>query len=602
MSVLKRYNNGKWETIIPSPNIQQAEEINNYSNVFGASVKSALNTLNDRTNSLESEITALNSGSVTVSDEIITEKVNDWLAANPSATTTVEDHSLTLNKFALGELGYVTPEQFGAVGDGMTDDTEAIQNAINTHLPVVFKEGATYIVISFTLYNGCKLYGNGATLMRPNLKEAPYNYTENQINSLRMFQITRAALGLNEFDLQVEFRDLTIDLNAFTMWSPSDPKPYRLEQGVCIFCNTNSEYHHVKLLVNNCTFKNNYASNIAVQNYCDITITNCKSINCFKGICTVVGDGNNIYIDNCLCKSDYDFTAFWYEPNDYVLLKNSVVNITNCTFLGQLQGITSRYGTFNIANTYIESTYIYFVSKIYTNCTIESTKMVIIGENPIKVRGYGYVSMNNCTITSKYDENSSSYLGLGISLKQSTSKDFYTTLNINNCIFENLKRGVTIDSSSGKFKIFINNSIFKNITEAAFGPTPPNQGASFEYFCISNCTFDITGYLYYHNGGSEQTCSPIFNGGNDIINPSNLGLYFTKFHKPIFKNEIWSVPVPVTVYGTGNIGKIIGLGKRTTYIETPPTFTALNDIDYAKLTVSPYTEYRYSGNAWNEIT
>lgn len=57
-------------------------------------------------------------------------QIDKWLDEHPEATTTVQDYSLTIDKMVIGTLGYVTPEMFGAVGNGETDDTNAFKEAI----------------------------------------------------------------------------------------------------------------------------------------------------------------------------------------------------------------------------------------------------------------------------------------------------------------------------------------------------------------------------------------------------------------------------------------------------------------------------------------
>lgn len=90
--------------------------------------------------------------------------INAWLTAHPEATTTVQDGSLTLTKFRGGELPFVTPEQFGAVGNGVVDDTAAITAAFNSGFPVALIKGKNYYVTSIEVTTPLLVYGNGATI------------------------------------------------------------------------------------------------------------------------------------------------------------------------------------------------------------------------------------------------------------------------------------------------------------------------------------------------------------------------------------------------------------------------------------------------------
>lgn len=82
-------------------------------------------------------------------DEQTNSAVTSWLNQHPEATTTVQDGSIEeikINKNFLPWIkkDYVTPEMFGGVGDGATDDTDAIQNAINSGCNVFLNSNKIY--------------------------------------------------------------------------------------------------------------------------------------------------------------------------------------------------------------------------------------------------------------------------------------------------------------------------------------------------------------------------------------------------------------------------------------------------------------------------
>lgn len=70
---------------------------------------------------------------------------------------------LLLNPFILLASSYVTPEQFGARGDGIIDDTKAISLALKDGRPIIFHR--EYSVHSLIIPSGHKLIGReGAKL------------------------------------------------------------------------------------------------------------------------------------------------------------------------------------------------------------------------------------------------------------------------------------------------------------------------------------------------------------------------------------------------------------------------------------------------------
>ena len=89
---------------------------------------------------------------------------NEWLDNHPEATSTVQDSSLTEAKFTddlkLHTIkDYATPQMYGAKADGVTDDTEAIQNCISENRYIFFPEGTYRITKPLNLPEGRTLFG-----------------------------------------------------------------------------------------------------------------------------------------------------------------------------------------------------------------------------------------------------------------------------------------------------------------------------------------------------------------------------------------------------------------------------------------------------------
>lgn len=101
---------------------------------------------------------------------VIENAVSDWLDEHPDATTTVEDGSITEAKLATALVpslknGYVTPEMFGAVGDGVADDTQAIKDMFASGSKAYLFDKQLYKVTGgIEVNNACNIFFTETTL------------------------------------------------------------------------------------------------------------------------------------------------------------------------------------------------------------------------------------------------------------------------------------------------------------------------------------------------------------------------------------------------------------------------------------------------------
>lgn len=104
-------------------------------------------------------------------DEQTNNAVINWLNEHPEATTTVQDGAITEPKISSSFLpyiknDYVTPEMFGAKGDGVADDTEAIQKSIvfcgNNKRLLYIPSGVYLISDTLTIPKSIAILGSSA--------------------------------------------------------------------------------------------------------------------------------------------------------------------------------------------------------------------------------------------------------------------------------------------------------------------------------------------------------------------------------------------------------------------------------------------------------
>ena len=159
---------------------------------------------------LKGDLDTLNQGGLNLKEDFIAQQVNEWLDGHPEATTTVQDGSIEeikINKNFLPWIkkDYVTPEMFGAVGDGVTDDTEALQSAFDSGAKVVILLAKHNYKVSkqLNITNSLTLTSNGRmtcvyALWNPHL-EFPTIITDNSFEGDNVLYITAPNVYLSHF-------------------------------------------------------------------------------------------------------------------------------------------------------------------------------------------------------------------------------------------------------------------------------------------------------------------------------------------------------------------------------------------------------------------
>lgn len=317
------------------------------------------------------------------------------LSSNAITTVKIANNAVTSSKVA-NSVTIVNAEIFGAVGDGVTDDTAAIQAALNTAKYVALTPGKTYVA------NALEAPGDGALLCtggRATIK----------------VPLSAGSLGYGMLIRQDNFILDGINFDG------SDPGPYNIPSpvttyrvGVSVGHTFGTAFQVKNITVQNCDIYNfsyagfyggqtqlgyifgkrcdiqnvncynNYVGIFLTQRFEYMQMTNCYGYDCFAGL--VVQGGNNKFT-SCSFENNRDNCQLNPGEND------SHGGFVNCSFNHALsRGLWAFNSTLGMSFT---SCYFWYGPIVLEGCIGVQIRNSQIVASPITVVNGGVNSIDD---------------------------------------------------------------------------------------------------------------------------------------------------------------------------------------------------------------
>lgn len=277
----------------------------------------------------------------------------------------IPNQSVDYTKIENGTLGFVTPEMFGAIGDGVNDDTNAFIECLN-YKNIQLYGSKTYLIDGvLQISDNTILNGNNATLKFINV-----------VTDIDQQDIDGSCIIINGNNVTIKDLNCISDLNwikrPFT-WDPDFSTWYnlRVKTKAC-FLLTNVGYLKIE---NVCCI--GFRNHLIARNVYEFEISNCKSIEMLAdGFFIGYGCENGI-ISNCYGeKTDDDFISITADgrypnlpPHDIISNNNMCINCygaffctegsfnIQCTngFASNMHFKPIKFGEFNVSGVIIPS-------------------------------------------------------------------------------------------------------------------------------------------------------------------------------------------------------------------------------------------------------
>lgn len=306
-----------------------------------------------------------------ISPEEIKNAVTNWLNEHPEATTTVQDGSVTEQKIFSSFLpyikkDYITPQMFGAKGDGVTDDTKTIQEAIvfceNNKRLLYIPSGVYMVSDTLTISKSIAILGSSVH------KDVLSSYNEYMGISVLKFiaKSDKTLIATNEKAYDVSINSLVFLATSYEVHVSGnisvegDCKKYYEYTKEAYELNGVNVEKATRSSIDNCSFVGFSGSGIITGqhrhitdcdfSHCNIAI-NCTNYdnlihNCWFRLCSICIYSN---VNNTLFLSDS-----WFDQIEQIAIKydqGGFMMISNCEFdLIEYCAIYSK----NLYNSFIQ--------------------------------------------------------------------------------------------------------------------------------------------------------------------------------------------------------------------------------------------------------
>ena len=309
---------------------------------------------------------------------------NSWEIANVQCELNTHTPYVPHEVITIVEL--LSPELFGAIGDGITDDSAPIQDYINTGLSVTFPNAKTYVCSNIEVNTRHSINLNGATLITKT--DAPIFITSHLTSAVNRVHIFNGFLQGDSQDASKTHQSL-IYLSCF--YSTFENLHFsNCYEGVHLIPRTNrSGKSTVENVFRNLKFNNCYHIGLKLAYESGITDNRIEGI--FAS--APAGAEANIYIGRSagLIMSN---VHLYGTPAKHIILRSTAHTI--------------------VSNAYIEGGYTHtgIDARLLRTLTVSNT--IIIASNPNTIMfsaidlgsetpGFRYVSLNGVTFESYKD-------------------------------------------------------------------------------------------------------------------------------------------------------------------------------------------------------